>query len=265
MVSSHSLRYAILRLKILELDMRALTRTLLVVAFGIACRATLSVAATYSDPSGFSFAHPDSWVVVTQDNQEELPEQARAWIARNNLDFRQISVAVLDTEPREFQPNVNVVVTDKQALLNDRFVKELSELLPGQYKTMGVTIERLKVDLAQIGSREVVTTEQLARLPGIPFSLLQRQVYFVGGGKTYIVTCSTSAKDVDTTKPQFDALLNSFTVPAPVASGPLGGLKLDHIFKMGLAGGIIGGVIAGIVAGLRVAGKRKRTNGGDFQ
>ena len=73
--------------------------------------------------------------------------------------------------------------------------------------------------------------------------LKQRQVFFAGGGKTYIVTCSALADRFGEYSGTFDEMLESFKVPGTVAQQQQQGFDWNRVMVMavdGIAGGLVG-------------------------
>ncbi|MGC3965921.1 MAG: hypothetical protein QM775_00675 [Pirellulales bacterium] len=138
---------------------------------------------------------------------------------------------------------MNVVVEKKQIPLDQKTLDELADFLPQQFKQVGADCTIIRKSLQKYGANQAGILEYDARLPGIPMPLKQRQVYFVGGGKTFIVTCTATAGTFTKYAPTFDAMLASFEVPEPV------GFNWSKVLAGGSRGAIIGGLV-GLAAGL---------------
>ncbi|MGC3971258.1 MAG: hypothetical protein QM775_29125 [Pirellulales bacterium] len=68
-------------------------------------------------------------------------------------------------------------------------------------------------EMRSYGKNEAGVLEFDADLPGIEVPLKQRQAFFVGGGKSYVVTCTAVRKDFEKYSAKFDEMLKSFVVP----------------------------------------------------
>lgn len=210
----------------------------------------------YTDPSGFAFTYPEDWVPLTHSAMSEvnqaLPQEVKNWIANNNVDLSRVAVVLVRNGQEEFLENINVVVQEKQIPVNDEAVKRLTESLPKQFESMGVRLDKVQGRVQKIGSRDAVVLDYQSRMPGVAFLLRQRQVFFPGGGNTYIVTCSATVDSFDQHLPTFEKILANFQGPAPVASG----FDWSRVMTTGVAAGIVGG----LVGGLTVARKKKSSS-----
>jgi hypothetical protein len=212
---------------------------------------------TYADPSGFSFTYPDGWVPVTQAAVNQgLPPEVKNWMAKNKVDLNRVAMILIRDGRDEFLDNLNVVVEGQQIPVEDRTVKKLTGMLPQQYAAMGVQVEDFQGRVQKVGARDAVVLEYRARMPGEPDTLRQRQFMLPGGGKTYIVTCTSSVNSFEKYKPTFDGVLASFQAPAPVA----GGFDWMRVVLMGVVGGVIGG-LAWLVK--KLSGKARPKQGSD--
>jgi hypothetical protein len=207
----------------------------------------LAWAGTYKDPSGFSFTYPDDWIPVapaaTQD-QRNLPVEAREWLAKNKVDFKNIKVVLVHKGPEG--GNLNVGVEKQQISTDNQAVKRLTEVASKQYKTMGIPVSNLQSRIQKFGSRDAVVLEYQARFPGNPSPVWQRQVFFPGGGNTYIVTCTASPEMAKDYGPVFDRILATFECPAPAPTG----FNWRRIVNGALVGGIAGVLVAAVTGGL---------------
>ncbi len=206
----------------------------------------------YTDPKGFAFTYPEDWVPLTQSAMGEvnqaLPPELKDWIANNNVDLSLVAVVLVRNGHEEFLENLNVVVQKQQIPVDDKAVKRLAESLPKQFESMGVSVDNVQSRVQKIGSHDAVVFDYQSRMPGVAYLLRQRQVFFPGGGNTYIVTCSARAESFDQYLPTFEKILASFQVPAPVASG--------FAWSRVMSTGVVAGIVGGLVGGLTVARKK---------
>jgi hypothetical protein len=202
------------------------------------------VAADYNDSTGFSFTYPDGWVAVTKPgkdiDEKTIPPEINNWLKKNNVDLNKLCVALIRDGKDEFLENLNVVVTDQEIPVNDASMKKLIDTLSEQYRGMGAIIDNLDGRIQKLGTNQAVVIDVQPRLPSVPFPIRQRQVFFPGGGKTYIVTCTASVHTFAEHSPTFDAVLASFKVPAPSTKG----FDMNRILIMAIVGGAVGGLIA---------------------
>lgn len=200
----------------------------------------------YTDPSGFAFTYPEDWVPLTHsamsDVNQALPQEIKAWIANNNVDLSLIAVVLVRNGHEEFLENLNVVVQKQQIPVDATMVKRLAESMPKQFESMGVSVDNVQGRVQKIGSHDAVVFDYQSRIPGVADLLRQRQVFFPGGGNTYIVTCSAKVDSFDQHLPTFEKILASFQVPAPVASG----FDWSRVMTTGVIGGIAGGLVGAL-------------------
>ena len=207
--------------------------------------ARLASAGEYLDPSGFAFRYPEGWIAVNEQGRATLAKEVREWFDNQAFDLQALSVLVVDPTSQEFAPNCNVVVNSSEIPVTERTLEELRGALPGQYKSMGIEISRLRADIQEVGANRAIVLHYDTKLPGVPHDLHQQQVYVPGGGRTHIITCTTTIDRVAQDDMAFQSILASFRVP------PVEGGRFDWkaIGSSSMTGGIVGGLTAGIVAG----------------
>lgn len=200
----------------------------------------------YTDPSGFAFTYPEDWVPLTHsamgDVNQALPPELKDWIANNNVDLSLVAVVLVRNGHEEFHENLNVVVQKQQIPVDAKAVDSLAESMPKQFESMGGSVDKVQGRVQKIGSHDAVVFDYQSRMPGVTYLLRQRQVFFPGGGNTYIVTCSGRADSFDQHLPTFEKILASFQVPAPVASG----FDWNRVMTTGVVAGIVGGLMGGL-------------------
>lgn len=231
--------------------MISIRRRLSLLAFLVMLCGRSAFGGDYADPSGFSFTHPEGWIPITRmamgDVKQALPQELKDWVKRNNVDLSQIAVVLLRDGREDFLENLNVVVEQQQIPVSEDSVKKLTDQLTQRYREMGVTIEDFRGRVQKVGSRDALMFDYQSRIPGVPFALRQRQVMIPGGGKTFIITCSTKADTFNQHAPTFEAILASFQAPAPLAMG----FDWSRVGRSAAAWGIAGGVIGGLLAIVR--------------
>jgi hypothetical protein len=180
-------------------------------------------AGEYRDPAGFSFNYPDGWTTVTSRNVEAgaplVAPQIKAWLTTNHVDLKYFSVILIREHGGEVVANLNVVVDPRQLRADDHNAKELLRNLPENYRSVGMRAENLSVRQQKFATALALVVDLEVTMPGSPVPLEQRLAYYPGGGKTFVVTCTSVAEEFDKYGPTFDAILASFKVPAPDAMG----------------------------------------------
>ena len=171
-------------------------------------------------------------------------KRSKIGLAQNRINLDQARAIVVRVGNEEFLENLNVVVTNQEIVAGDATILELKKGLPQQYVAIGIKLENMQGRVQKFGNHEVIVLDYTAHMPSVPFPLQQRQAYFPGGGKTYIVTC-TGRADNFKFAPVFDAMLASLQVPPPKP----GGFDWKQVGGMTLAGGVAGAVI-GLAIGL---------------
>jgi hypothetical protein len=217
---------------------------------------TAAVGGEYNDPSGFSITYPDGWFSVAKFNAQvgKLPQELRNWIAKNNIDLDKISVVVVRSGQDDFLENANVVVTPQEIPINDQSLKELVNGIKQQYRTLGISIDKLEGHEQQVGDNQVIILNFEGSMPAIPFLLRQRQMYLPGDGKSYIVTCTGKADTFATYSPIFDSILASFKTPPSIANG----FRWNRPIVIAAICGAIGGAIGGLIAVPKKFGAEKK-------
>jgi hypothetical protein len=229
-------------------------RAIAVVAILTFVRATAAADdRTYVDPAGFSFTYPDGWVLIDKPGslmQSNLPPAIQSWIKQNNVSLEKVSACLIRNGQSKFLENLNVVVDNQQMPMTDATVKKLLDLLPKKYRTAGLTMDKLEINLEQFGKNDAIEVEYQTKFPGVATPLRQRQVFFAGGGKTYIVTCSALSSTYGEYAGTFESILESFKVPSPGLQQQLG-FDWNRTLVVAFVGGLIGGLV-GLVKKFKV-------------
>jgi hypothetical protein len=230
------------------MSMFLLQRRILLVGLIVVASGEFARGGNYSDPSGFSFTHPDDWVAIKGNTlgnvDQDLPEETKGWIAKNKVDLSKIAMVLLRKGEDEFLENLNVVVENQELPLDSNSVKQLTEAITQQYRQMGATPVGFQARVEQVGGRDALVASYQIQVPGMPAAMRQKQVMFPGGGKTYIVTCTAMGDTYEKHRSTFDNVLSSFQAPTPIKKG----FSLDGMLTMGLVGAIVGGVVAALIA-----------------
>jgi hypothetical protein len=197
----------------------------------------------YSDPTGFSFTYPDDWVAAARPGNEinnKTKPDIKEWLDKNKIDLSKLSMVLIHNTKEEYKENINVDVESGQIQVDDEGLKELWDILTKQYKSIGVAVENVDKKVRKIGANDVIVIEYQFTMPQLKYPLKQKQVFFPGGGKTYIVCCTAKADAFADQSQTFDAILSSFQVP------PLQSQKYDWN-KVTFYGGIMVGVVAVLI------------------
>jgi hypothetical protein len=237
------------------------SKSALLFALLVAAWAAPAFGKEYSDPAGFSLTYPDGWIAVPAPagdgfNPKDFPPEIQKWIAKNDIKVKKVALVVIRDGPEEFLENLNVVVEERQIPVDDKSAKKLSADLSQVLQSAGATIKSQQANVQKIGNRDVIVLDFESTFPVVPFPMKQRQVVFVGGGKTYVVTCTTKAADFAQHAKTFEIILASVNVPDPAPQG----INWRHPAVMGaIVGGIAGaiGVTIAALAKLRRPKKRR--------
>lgn len=231
--------------------------------FRVLCLVTCSVSVCpgvarsgeYTDPSGFSFTHPDDWIALTGSTFHELasklPPSARQVIEEKSVDFTEVSVMVTRVGDEAFLENMNVVVTDEQLPINQATLAQARQEFVRQLQRSGVSVSQFNAEIRSIGGRDVFAINQQVLYAGLPDTIRQRQVYFAGGGKTYIVTCTAMASSFAKYESTFEDTLASFKIPSS------GFLNLSPTMRSAILGGIVSVVGGGVFWLVRKLNQRR--------
>jgi hypothetical protein len=166
----------------------------------------------YQAPEGYSLDTPPGWTTITEQNQLQLPPAAAAWLKKNRLDLRRLSLVVVKPTLGDFAENLNVVVEHQQMPLNGDSVRTLLEVLPTQLQKIGVKTKNVRVSTNNYGGNEAIVVEFESILPLFSQPVAQKQVYFAGGGKTFIVTCTSLASSRAQFEPVFERTLATMKI-----------------------------------------------------
>lgn len=208
---------------------------------------TAARAETYSDPSGFSFTYPSGWTPVNRsllaDAQKEIAPELQAWLKRNQVNLDQVAVMVIRQGQDKFLENVNVVVQDGETPISDGTAKQMTTQVPKQYADMGAKVSNYFAAVQKIGEANTIVSQYRVRMPGSSDLLFQRQVAFVGGGKTFIVTFTGLERTFTFHEPAFSVMLDSFRTPASSAPG----FDMSRVIVGATIGCVIGGVVGAVL------------------
>jgi hypothetical protein len=197
----------------------------------------------YVDPSGFSFDCPDGWVVLPGGAMQEIgravPRDMQDLIARRNIDLRELAVLMIKVVDDEPAATLNVIVLPKQMPIWDETEVEQARTIAELLAETEFKLEGFRAFREKLGSRDVIVVEYHRETPGVPGSQRHNHILFVGGGKSYIVTCSAPVESFEEYQPTFDAVLASFEVPPPIAPG----FDWNDLFEKTVIGAVAGGAI----------------------
>ena len=76
--------------------------------------------------------------------------------------------------------------------------------------------------------------------PDGPPTLKQKQAHFAGGGKSYIVTCTSKADTSADSAQTFEDILATFKIPAPITQG----FGMTSVVRGAVIGALVGGAVA---------------------
>lgn len=206
------------------------------------CVHSVALAEWHRNWEGFAMESPPGWSVVSKVNAQQINSQARDWAAKSKLDFNKISVVFVRPVAGNFADNMNVVVEPQQLPINGDSARQLLDLLPTQFALVGYKSSNFRVSTRKYGGLETLVIEFDSQPPLMKEKLKQKQVYFSGHGKTYIVTCSSLAERFTQIEPLFDQSLDTMKLTneavtqgkTPLPQLPvMSEIKLPFTFDMG--------------------------------
>src|SRR5262249_15668229 len=154
----------------------------------------------------------------------------------------------------DFLENANVVVLQQKLTVNDETAKRLLNTLVDKYRSMGATVDSPEDHVRRLGNNDVIVLNYGAKLPIAAFKLKQRQGFFPGRRRTYIVTCTANADTFGRYSQTFDTMLASFKV-ATAAAPRLSGQDFDWMPV--LLGAIVGGGVGGLLVLFKVLAAKR--------
>jgi hypothetical protein len=221
---------------------------LVVAGLVLACGAQVATAGEYRDPSGYSFRYPGDWMAL---NRQILASssglglgEARAFLAKNNLDLNQISVVLFHKTQLDFKESLIVIVIPQESPANEQHLQEVKKGLPEQFRAMGITVDNVQAKIARINGCEAMVFEFDTQTPQSPFRLRQRQVNISGPGKSCSIICTAKADSYAQYAPVFDQVITSFCFAGPQ--------EQDFAWRGILLSSGVGAVAGGLAGGLFV-------------
>lgn len=203
-----------------------------------------AVAGLYADPSGFSIVYPDGWYPLSKADQgqiqSELPPELKRMIDDNQIDLSRIAVMIMRSGEGEYLEGINVVVENSQIPVSSSKISELTDMIGKQFRSVGADFTLVGSSVLPYASRDVYVINYQVTLPGVGVPLHQRQYLVPGGGKTYIVTCSSTTSEFPKYESTFEEMMKSFQAPEPKKTG----FDLGRSGTLGAIGGIVGGLVA---------------------
>ncbi len=202
------------------------------------------LADLYADPSGFSIVYPDGWYPLSKADQgqiqSELPPELKRMLDDKQVDLNRIAVMIMRGGEGEYLEGINVVVENSQIPVSSSKISELTEMIGKQFKSIGADFTLVGSSILPYASRDVYVIDYSVTLPGVGIPLHQRQYLVPGGGKTYIVTCSSTTTAFPTYESTFEEMMRSFQAPEPKKTG----FDLGRSGTLGAIGGVVGGLVA---------------------
>ncbi len=197
----------------------------------------LSLGAEYRSSKGYRLTYPDTWKILTKEQQQTVQDRASQML--KNIDLSSVDVMVYHPNTAPLQ-NINVVVTMGGMVANETSVQEVQSNLGNRLSASGITVENLESHLTRVGKYDAVFASWVAGGPVFGGQKMSQQQYYISDGShTYIVTCTAGEGSAAEVKPTFDSILNSFQM-----DGSQGGMNgLPKAVQGGIIGAIVGGFI----------------------
>ena len=219
------------------------------------------IAGEFSGPQGFSFAFPEGWIALSEQDRQNMGLAENELVQRAKIDLTLIAVLVVQPGNDDFCPSFNVVVNSPETPINEKAKDEILSIVSTKLRSVGMTVIEPTAEIRKIGANSVIVMDYRSRIPAMPFELRQRQVFFTGGGKNFIVTCSAKMAEFDAVSPAFDSMLASFKVPPPtVSSAPFGGFGLKDTLISSAICGVIGVAVGGCIAAFNLLLKKRKSD-----
>lgn len=232
--------------------------SLLSASFLAAVLASPSAATHFSSPLGFSFDHPEGWVVATKETRQAIVEKSRSAFEKlGNVDFGNMAALLFDPCDDEFIENVNVVISPGRLPVNEESCRKLTQAISEQLRGSGVSVADQQMEIVTFGKRKAISNRwtMTGLAPGVV--VRQWQVMMPGRNQTYTVTASASVASFPRYEARFRSVFDSFRPDG-------GGLGFWHSLPSIAQYAIIGGIGGGIAGAIGALLKRKaRVAGGD--
>jgi hypothetical protein len=200
----------------------------------------------HRDPTGFSLVYPTGWSAVpggqSKGTHDSLSPDVKAWLDKNSVNLDKMALILIRDGDAESRDTLNVVVENQQLPLNDNTLNTLRSTLPKQYESMGAKVEDVEGRTARVGLNQAGILEYRITFPFADSALRQKQVFLPGGGKTYIVTCTSRADTFADRARSFEEILATIKVPPPIRWG----FDWNRVLMASLAGAAIG-LFAGLL------------------
>jgi hypothetical protein len=187
---------------------------------------------THTEPGGFSIDYPPGWIAASGVNREALPERVRSALERMNPRTRgaEPSAMFLRLDGSDYPPNVGILSRPGEAPLTAEFADRVSKSVTEQLGKAGVTLSGIKASVQTVAGKPALVLDVTVTFDEL-VTYRQRQHWFVGGGRTYLVVFSDKPKTFETNLAEVDRILQTVRVPAPAPAGVGGASSSGRRFK----------------------------------
>src|SRR5579872_1960032 len=205
----------------------------------------VSATEPFKSTQGFTIIPPDGWTVASKEETRKLGEAAAERVDKlKQFDLDRMAVVMYD--PANPQNNINVIVGPSRVPIDESDASDkYRSLLENQYRQMGMSLDGLTVGRKTIGKHDVLSAEyegDYSRFGQGAGKVHQWQVIFPGAGKSFVVTCSSTADQYATLEPSFTHALESMDYEEA------GIFEKSPWLRTGLIGGLVGAGVGVIVA-----------------
>jgi hypothetical protein len=219
----------------------------IVMCLGLILSVSSTQAVEHKDTSGFSLSAPNDWTLISKINQQNLPADTRQWLSKNRIDLNRLSVVLLRPGTGDFIENMNVVVENQAMPIDSNTIRKLLTEIPDQYRTLGVTLQDFRISTKKYGEHETIVLDYQTKSSLSPLQLTQKQVFFSGGGKTFIVTCTATQNTMAQYVTAFEEILNKMQIPSAtsvtVSQNGVNTIDYRASFFVSITVGIVIGVV----------------------
>jgi hypothetical protein len=205
----------------------------------------------FSSPLGFSFDHPQGWVVATKETRQAVVGETKVALEKlGRVDFGKMAVILFDPCDDEFIENVNVVISPGRLPISEESCRKLTQELSNQRRGSSVRVADQRVEIVTFGNRKAISNRwtMTGLTPGV--AIRQWQIVMPGRTQTYTVTASASVANFPRYEARFRGIFASFKPDG-------GGLGVWYGLPSIAQYAIIGGIVGGIAGAIRVLFKRK--------
>jgi hypothetical protein len=213
---------------------------------------SMTQADEYKDPTGFSFTYPENWVIVNRDTVwDAIPTHIRNRIDQSEVNIKDIRVMLIRNGQEESLEVLQVCAEQREIPADVKMLKGIEEAITNQYRSLNCNSKIMGSRVQSVNDRNAIVVEVETQVPGLASPAREKQIFFPGGGRTYVITCTALANSAPQHVAALDAILASFRAPAPAGNrGNSTGTPPDPL-AIAAFGAIAGPVVICVLAYLQ--------------